>query len=109
MSTNHERMQRLFSRPLPEPMTDVPDSILHDCMVSLGFPASDTFVQFKYTMPGQYRWLRGLALKVYMDTVYAARGDKEARERVDYMREMWQEMTRRKHEQQAREEHTVTL
>lgn len=89
-----DQAQRAFNRPLPDPTIDVPDHVLLDTMCSYGFDRSESFIQFKFTMPGQYRWLRGLALKVYADHINAMRGDADARERIDYVSEVWRQRLR---------------
>lgn len=89
-------IDRKFKRPLPEPTIDVPDHVLESELIALGMPRDQMFTRYRQTMPGQYRYLRTLALKMYMDIIYARRGDPEAKERIDYCREVWQEMARRR-------------
>lgn len=98
MSTDPRQPPDSFRRLRPAPSIDVSDKTLHDCLVRHGFEPADTFVQFKRSLPQQYRWLRGLALGFYLDTVYAARGDIEAKERVDYCRTNWEAMRRHRAE-----------
>lgn len=94
--TAEQRHARLFHRPLPEPTIDVPDQTLVDTMAGYGFDRRETFLRFKYTMPSQYRWLRGQALKFYADVIAAGRGDADAKERVEYCAEVWRTMLRRR-------------
>lgn len=91
-----DQVQRAFNRPLPEPTVDVPDDVLVNTMAGYGFDRSESFVQFKHTMPQQYNWLRSIALKFYADVVAANRGDADAKERVDYCAEVWRGMLRRR-------------
>lgn len=74
----------------------MPDHVLVETMAGYGFDRSESFVQWRHKMPGQYRWLRSLALKFYADVVAANRGDADAKERVDYCAEVWRGKLRRR-------------
>lgn len=91
-----DRMLGKFRRPLPEPTIDVPDSVLVGNMCAHGHPREEAFTQFKRSMPRQYHMLRGLALKFWLDCVYADRGDADAKERVEYCEHIWRTMRDRK-------------
>jgi hypothetical protein len=103
------RLNRLFNRPLPPPPVDVSDVELENFLVTMGFPRDECYTAYRYTIPHQYRWLRGLALSMYQDSVLEARGDKDAKERLDYVREALQPRQRRDRELEAFETGRVTL
>lgn len=63
-------------------------------MVAHGFPAAESFIHDKYTLPRQYAMLRNQALAFYADVQAARRGDKLAKEAVEYCQETWLAMNR---------------
>jgi hypothetical protein len=68
-------------RGIRAPLLEVPDNELVACLVALGQPPADA---------GQLRdnpQLRLAALRLWVDVGDAGKGDKQARERVDYVRE----------------------
>lgn len=89
-------MDRLFkNRTARRPLIDITDKELEQTLIKLGMPADQCFTAYKTTMPQQYLMLRNLALGVYADYVAAQRGDKLAKEAIEYCREMWHEMSLR--------------
>lgn len=93
---SYGRVSRLFRSAPVRKAVDVSDDELERMLTDLGMPADQQFSAYRVTIPRQYLMLRNLALGVYMDYRDAARGDGAARERIAVMRDMWNEMNKRR-------------
>lgn len=63
------------------PMRDVPDGELVKTLIGLGMPAGPARTQISNPS------MRLVALRVWCDVHDAGRGDKQAKQRIDYIRE----------------------
>lgn len=73
----------------------IPDQVLIQCLADHGMPKKDAIALTVNT------GLRLMATRFYFDVGDAGRGNRAARERVDYCREIWTMQARRERERAA--------